>query len=490
MSTLQFKCTLLTDVVLNLKSASEGSRQTLDFIPGNNFLGIVAGKLYEAGTQKSLVLFHTGDVIFGDANPSMNGKRGIKAPAALFYPKLKSMKEECYVHHQIPDWGSYEMKKKQLKQCRDGFYCFDTDACLAKKVRIDKSYALKSAYDKKYRRSYDEKMYAYEALEKGSEFYFEVILSEKAEPYREDIKNALVGQKRIGRSRSAQYGLVSIEEFQYLESTSRKSGRVMDKEKKFVEIYADGRLIFLDEFGIPTFRPQLSDLGSFEGKIRWDLSQIRTFQYAPWNFKRQAFDTDRCGIEKGSVFIVEVDKDVFLPNSAYIGVYNNEGFGKVIYNPEFFMADENGKSVFQFIDEGKDEIAIEVVGESESDYTALYAYLNERKQNENLKGFIYKTVNEFVDKYQSIYWGDSFASQWGAIRSLAMRYDGSRLKNKLEFYLSHGVAQDKWLKKGRKKALDEFIKAVTLDEGSTKRDNVLREAIINLSAEMAKYCKK
>lgn len=37
MKTLTYQCTLLTDIVLNAKSATEGANQTLDFIPGNNF---------------------------------------------------------------------------------------------------------------------------------------------------------------------------------------------------------------------------------------------------------------------------------------------------------------------------------------------------------------------------------------------------------------------------------------------------------------------
>ena len=44
MSILKFKCTLLSDVILNQKAATEGPNQTLDFIPGSCFLGIVASQ--------------------------------------------------------------------------------------------------------------------------------------------------------------------------------------------------------------------------------------------------------------------------------------------------------------------------------------------------------------------------------------------------------------------------------------------------------------
>ena len=108
MTTLQFKCTLLSDVILNQKAATEGPNQTLDFIPGSNFLGIVASKLYpkkedEKAYQETLNLFHSDKVRFGDAHPSGSGIRGLKIPASMFYPKLKKPNDECYINHLIPE---------------------------------------------------------------------------------------------------------------------------------------------------------------------------------------------------------------------------------------------------------------------------------------------------------------------------------------------------------------------------------------------------
>ena len=157
----------------------------------------------------------------------------------------------------------------------------------------------------------------------------------------DEIKNALVGKKRVGRSRTAQYGLVEIEECNYVEVEScMPIGNT-------VAVYADGRLIFIDEYGLPTFQPSAEQLGLPEDAvILWKKSQIRTFQYAPWNYQRQCFDADRCGIEKGSVFVVDVSNCKENPElkSHYVGSYNNEGFGKVIYNPAFLEADNDGKA--------------------------------------------------------------------------------------------------------------------------------------------------
>ena len=87
MSVLQFKCTLLTDVILNQKAATEGPNTTLDFIPGSNFLGIVANK-YQTFAEAGMAMevFHSGNVRFGDAHPSNSDFRGLKVPASMFYP--------------------------------------------------------------------------------------------------------------------------------------------------------------------------------------------------------------------------------------------------------------------------------------------------------------------------------------------------------------------------------------------------------------------
>lgn len=85
---------------------------------------------------------------------------------------------------------------------------------------------------------------------------------------------------------------------------------------------------------------------------------MRTFQYAPWNATRQCFDTDRCGIEKGSVLVVKCTGDTPTISPRYVGSYQNEGFGKVLYNPAFLEAaanDQYGKAVYQLKKKEKEE---------------------------------------------------------------------------------------------------------------------------------------
>ncbi len=498
MKTLKFKCSLLSDVILNQKAASEGANNTLDFIPGSNFLGIVAAKYTEFGDD-AMEVFHSGKVRFGDAHPVCNGHtnvRTLRVPASMYYPKLKSAGEVCYIHHEYKRNDDHEGDSghpQQLKQCRQGFYAFENG--IGYKAKTDTNYALKSAYDREARRSKDSQMFGYEALDKGVEFYFEVEVD--TDELADKIREALVGKHNIGRSRTAQYGLVEIQKYDFKEAQSSYKNA-----DGYVTVYADGRLIFIDEYGEPTFRPTATDLGLEGGEIDWKRSQVRTFQYAPWNGKRMTRDADRCGIEKGSVFVVSGCKAQDL-KSRYVGAYRNEGFGRVIYNPEFLdTADNasNGQARFKLKEgeeEAKETKKPTLIPANKINNSPLLNYINHAIRDKEEDEYIRKKVNKFVEDITDRFKKDRelFASQWGTIRTIAMQYkDGKVIKDRLFVqakekkdcgYLVHGVAKDKWSSGGRKDLLEKFIEDVYKSEYG----DITAKALINLASEMAKICK-
>ena len=470
--TLKFKCTLESDLVLSQTSSSEGNQKTLDFIPGNNFLGIVADKLYKDGSLESLEMFHSGKVRFGDAHPSVDGIRGLKVPASMYYPKLGSASKECYIHH-LTDHSNTTIKEKQLKQCREGFFSFGETT--GKRVDIQKNFAIKSAYDSEKRRSKDSQMFGYESLSKGLDMYFEVE-SELTDEQNQQIIDALCGKKNIGHSRSAEYGLVTIEQFDYQEVKSTKP----DDNAEFITVYADGRLIFLDENGEPTYQPTAETLGVPGGEIDWSKSQIRTFQYAPWNGKRHTYEADRCGIEKGSVFVVKKNGVACPEKSQYVGFYKNEGFGKVIYNPAFLAGnpDEQGRALFTLEEKEPGQQHVANVPKPSS---SLIAFLENKKQIVDSNQSVYQVVQNEVELLENYFRKGQFASQWGSMRSIAMIIsDSKQLIDAIDAFLSHGVAKDKWEERGRKKLLDSFMKE--------NKDKDLQSIMINLASEMAKKC--
>lgn len=472
--TLKFKCTLDSDLVLSQTSSSEGNQKTLDFIPGNNFLGIVASKMYKDGSAESLAMFHSSEVRFGDAHPSKCGIRGLKVPASMYYPKLGSASDECFIHH-LTDHDNQDIKNKQLKQCREGFYSFAET--IGEKVIIQKNFTIKSAYDSNARRSEDGLMFGYESLHKGLVLYFEVE-SDLSDEQNKKIADALCGKKQIGHSRSAEFGLVSIEPYNYKEICSAKPADSSD----YVTVYADGRLIFLDKNGEQTFQPSAKDLGIDGGEIDWSKSQIRTFQYAPWNGKRHTYEADRCGIEKGSVFVVKLNGASCPERSQYVGSFKNEGFGKVIYNPVFLASNpsENGKALFTLVETKQDD---DITSATPRPNTPLIDYLVYRKQLVESNQTVYQIVQSEVEKFEQLFKkGERFASQWGSIRSIAMLIsDSQKLIDNIDEYLSHGVAKDKWEEQNRKESLDQFMKK--------HKNEDLQSIMINLASEMAKKCK-
>ena len=499
---LKFECKLLTDVILNQKSASEGSNTTLDFIPGSNFLGIVAGDLYKDTTIDNIVklkIFHTKFVRFGDAHPANGNNRTLRMPACLFYAKGEEEKDRThYVHHLIRDASSEELRKIQLKQERGGYADFMPleEGKNAIRLKVNTGFAIKSAYNRDLRRSLDKQMFGYQSMGKGMTYFFTIEIDSSLSDYAERIKTALEGIHRVGRSRSAQYGLVEIKACVFNEPESSKQ---TVKAGDCLVIYADSRLIFLDEDGLTTFQPSFKQLvgraeivknkeeAEREEKILWEKSQIRTFQYAPYNYQRRCFDTDRCGIEKGSVIVVKVSEDVDVCElKTHLGSYQNEGFGKVIYNPDFLKADENGKLVFKI--EPKKEEDAETCEDPKTVLTDFLSVLEERRKED---AEIYKAVNAWVNDRFILknYAKESFASQWGHIRSLALQcktkemlieklFKGENDKSMKEHekgYLVHGVAKDKWA--GKTQALKDFINSHS------------PKAVVNLASEMQKKSK-
>jgi hypothetical protein len=72
--TYQYKCTLLSDVILTSMANTEGYKESLNYISGTKFMGIIAKKYNNYTSQKKIDIFHNGIVHFGDAQPMIDEK--------------------------------------------------------------------------------------------------------------------------------------------------------------------------------------------------------------------------------------------------------------------------------------------------------------------------------------------------------------------------------------------------------------------------------
>ncbi len=498
MITKYFKCTLKTDVVINASLATEGNMKTLDYIPGSNFLGVVARSYDKFKKEnKAFDIFHSGAVSFGDAHISIENTPAYTMPFNLFVDKLNKDitgdQAKVWVHHSLEknkDTPDPELDRIQLKQHRGGYLNSKHQF-----IKVKKRFALKSAQDRTTRKSKDEAMFGFESIKKGQEFIFAVKFKDKT--YINEVTKALIGNKRIGKSKSAQYGQICIETKDDI--TDHYKSKACSNDQLI--IYAESNLCLFNEYGQSTFLPTPQHFGLEEQdlSINFAVSQIRTYSYTPWNAFRDSTDPQRDCILKGSVIVFDLkDKtNPPSPNYSMVGAYHSEGLGRVIYNPAFLHADPvNAKWTIKL----KKYEATEDTPNKQTIHSSLGKYLKIKRQLVEDTLAIGETVQEFIGKkdlngntYKSLFRTVS-TSQWGGIRKLAIKAESmDELRTKLFGnneaikkdnlgFLMNGVAAERiWDKqKGKLKTL--LLKEILY----AKSKNLPTEYFAKLAAEMAK----
>lgn len=451
---------------------------TLDYIPGSSFLGIVAGQIYkEIGDERAYEIFHSGKVSFGDALVSDTdaSEMSYAIPFSLF--KDKTGKGDTLVHHFLTECHYAKQQKDgiQLKQERSGY--LTPGGGFYK--NLQKNMALKSAQDREQRRSKDRAMYGFESLEKGQTFIFSIRFFELT--HVDIVSKALEGVKKIGKSKTAQYGQVKIEKLEHNPITADS-----EPQQSFTVVYAESNLCFFNEYGQSTFQPNAQDLGFESGAINWEKSQVRTYSYSPWNYKRNTPNTQRDCILRGSVFYLTGEVGGKSESQASVGEYVAEGLGRVIYNPAFLSADSK-TAVWRFNPTnksgGKEGDTQQTSKEQE---TPLGKYLLEQKNAKKNELQLSEAVKKAMILDSSKKMRKISASQWGGIRAHARNQsDASLLRDKLfKDFLKHGVAYDKYWGKNGEQYLRDFQRIF--------EDNISLGAdfVVKYATEMAKEAEK
>jgi hypothetical protein len=475
MKRYHYTCKLLSDVVISSVTATEGFNPSLDYIPGAKFLGIVASKLYDKQSATTLDLFYNGKVRFGDAFPQISGQAGLPIPFSWFFEKGKRLTEPpVYLHHKLEneDFNRLTKDGKQLKQARKGYF-----SATGQYLDIDQDFAIRSAYDRDELRAKDSQMFGYFSLPQGSTWTFTV--EDDTEQYADEIKAALIGKKRIGRSRSAEYGLVDIQFDRELEIESK-----IIPTPDLTLIYALSNLCFYDSFGRSTLTPTPGQLGVPDGQIVWKKSQVRSRLYQTWNRYRHNRDGDRMIIEKGSVIAIKHDQP--LDTSAFvggIGSHRAEGFGKVLINPDFLLSKGITLDLVLTKANNLDEGEIAQTRIPSSQDSLVLKYLKQRKERKSKAFDLDKLLNEFVSTNASTFQGIT-PSQWGTIRAYAKYAPKWGELEKLLFQKDFGVlhrgqSEQDWRQKNRRGILQTFLTTQIQEP-----DRIA--ALLKLAAEMAK----
>jgi len=445
MKELIYQVEFLSDIILPSSSNTQGNISQLDFIPGSNFLGMVATNYKDF--EDSFKIFHSGAVKFGDATILKDGKPTYKMPLSYFYEKLDK-NQTIYNHHKIDDFSKFN----QLKQLRNNYITKDNET-----ISIEYNYSQKSAYDKEKRRSLDSSMFGYSAIKSGTKWQFSIKVDETiCEDDLKLLKKSILGTKRLGKSKSAQYGLVEIQELGTIENRE-------DKNLNTIVLYANSRLALVDEHGNPTYDLQYLFDGLKKDNIDYPKSQIKTSTFTPYNSTRKTYDYERFCINKGSVIVLkDVDKSS-IPQ--FVGGYQSEGFGELLLNPSFL--NQHG---FKLHKDNKEDCKEHNQEDNKEIKSKLALFLKQKEENKKAKLDILDKVDNFINKNTDLS-KKKMNSQWGQIRSICSTSTNDTIYENIKTYITHGVAKTKWEGKNEKSILDaiknsnkplEFTKLVSI----------------------------
>lgn len=452
MKKIDFKVTFLSDIVLNKSSNTEGNIETLDFITGASFLGMVA-KNYDK-FENSFDVFHSGKIRFGEATPFSENKLTYKVPFCFFAPKLNENNSEVYNNHFV-EYSNEDILNKQLKQLRSGYITSNLDY-----LSLDYVYSQKAAYDKTNRKSKDSSMFGYKAIKKGTTWKFSIKFYDIDEKTQNQVIENILGEKYLGKSKTSQYGKVLIEELKDFKEENLEKLNTSGT----TYIYINSSLALFDGNGMPTFEPTKENLGLTNASIDWKKTQIRTKKFTPYNFKRQTNDYTRVVIEKGSVIaLINVSKEDINILKNGIGGYLNEGYGEVLINPNFLLKEDS----FSLNKIEKKNQEQEIIEEKEVDNT-LISFLTQKVKEKTEIYDLGKDVQTFIDKNKSVFEKVS-KSQWGQIRMLVQFNQKDKIYvEKIKEFITHGTSKKQW-ENGKKLFFDtldnkkiEFIKLLSM----------------------------
>lgn len=450
-----FSLTLLSDIVLQKSSNTQGKNESRDFINGSVILGIVA-KHYDEFSNP-FAIFHSGAVRFGEAKPLISGKISHKIPLCFFAPKEAKDLREVY-NALFCDFATKSLQNLQLRQIRSGYINEDLQKAELK-YRYTQKVNLKNGKDKSTK---DNQMFGYEAICKGAVFGFVVEFDESvSNDDIEKITQILCGTHFIGKSKNAEYGEVLIqssEDFAPVKHDLNLNAQDFSQDFNEVALYVASSLALFDNT-MPTFIPSAKNLGLDSAQILWEKTHIKTKIHTPYNQKRKAKDSARLIIEQGSVITLhnlsQADKDKLKNGRILCGGFLSEGYGEILVNPSFLMQGKDNKSFAlnqSHIDSPKSEIS---TPQNNLD-NDLIAYVKDLRDLQMHEVESANAIDDFIATHK-----DKFSkvtnAQWGAIRAFAQMIDEKYLATKIISYIKEERLKDKW--EEGKEILEQFINA-------------------------------
>lgn len=336
MKQITFDIHLLADVSIGQRGTIVGARRSKDYLPGHLFLGVAAARLYQtlaAQGDDAWTVFHSGKVRFGDALPlDRNNNTAYPMPRLWHTEGKQSGGEKHITAHNLalkPNQGHRGVKQG-----------FVTDQGLLIRPKTD--LRLKTAVDRHTGSARDQRLFGLHAVKAGSRFRFTLEAdADVCDDLFRQVQEAVTGERRLGASRSAEYGRVQITKAEV--GTPRPSGESPDN---LLVLYLLSDMAMVDIMGQPITLPTLADLGlGSEGEPIPEKSFVAHHRYTPYNAHIRRCELERHMISAGSVLTYHRPSGLTVQEAASrlagrVGLYRQSGMGHIWVNPPMLLEKE------------------------------------------------------------------------------------------------------------------------------------------------------
>jgi hypothetical protein len=445
MKVQQFKVTLLEDVVMTERAATEGGHDSLDYLPGATFLGAVAAHWYNKLNPKDVyTVFHSGKVRFSNGLPlSKDEQLSYPMPLCWYQDKREPKNGTMALrNYQLSEYS----KKIRAKQIQGDYISLAAIERENRLTVVKQKFRMKTGIDADVGTARDSQLFGYSSLPAGDSFVFSLEADDDVSLF-EEIVERLLGTLKLGRSRSAEYGAVSIEKFE------TKDERQAAQTTSSVTFWLLADMALQDEFGQPLLQPTAKNLG-LPAHFQLDLAKtfVRSRRYAPFNAYRGRREIERVVLTMGSVLHFSSQQSVDAKTlqriqAQGIGLYRQNGLGRVWINPEL-LAEKTPK--FKELPRKK-KVSLRL---KEPNHPVL-RYLNKRRGQASEISTIEKCAKQWLDELAKLYHSAEVlsytpvgtcpgptATQWGQVMEKAKQATSANTLSNILFVGDHAVCKE------------------------------------------------
>jgi len=336
MNRIDLHVELLTDVSVSASNRSLGDSGALDYLPGRLFWGVAATAAYaeagEAGRAEIDGIFQAGRLRFLDAVPSVDGQRSFPTPLAWQRPKYGGQPD---LAHNFAHDATRQDQTEQFRPWGAGWRLPDGGA-----LQPATRYSLRTAMTAAGRPEQG-LLFGIESLAAGTVLHGALVAADEA--LLERALPWILGERRVGRSRGSEYGLVRIS--RAAQPAAALPGPAGDVTR--VSFLVLSRLGLRDaQTGQPRLIPDGAD---FHVPPDWELipeaSFVRTSRFSPFHGLRRRPENERQVLDPGCVLTFAGPTPVSLDAlrrdlAGGVGLWRAEGHGEVAVLPDWLAEPE------------------------------------------------------------------------------------------------------------------------------------------------------